>query len=109
MGLRRRRRRSHGGRRGRSRRRLQRVRPHRTHRAAAQAPRRVRQAGTMLRRQPTRIEMRLEDVDEFDRLLTQQKKDKERAGHDESKTDQPKDVAGRIGLRSHKRSESPEY
>ena len=64
----------------------------------------------MLRRQPTRIEMRLEDVDEFDRILVQQKKEK--AGHEESKKEVPlqrEDVASRIGFRPPSRSDSPEY
>ena len=63
---------------------------------------------SMLRRLPTRVEMRLEDVDEFDRCLNQQQ---QKTGHEETKTTAPApDVASRIGLRPvAERSESPAY
>lgn len=56
----------------------------------------------MLRRQPTRLEMKPEDIEDFDKYMAQHKQDK---GHEEKK-----DTAARIGLRPHaNRSESPEY
>ena len=57
----------------------------------------------MLRREPTRIEMKSEDLEEFDRFQAQQKKAaKEDAGAPESKQDDARKAAreGRIGLRS---------
>ena len=57
----------------------------------------------MLRREPTRIEMKSEDLEEFDRFQAQQKKAaKEEAGAPESKQDDARKAAreGRIGLRS---------
>ena len=56
----------------------------------------------MLRREPTRIEMKSEDLEEFDRFQAQQKKAaKEDAGAPESKQDDRKAAReGRIGLRS---------
>ena len=62
----------------------------------------------MLRREPTRIEMKSEDLEEFDRFQAQQKKAaKEDAGAPESKADDARKAAreGRIGLRS----DSPNY
>ena len=62
----------------------------------------------MLRREPTRIEMKSEDLEEFDRFQAQQKKAaKEEAGAPESKQDDARKAAreGRIGLRS----DSPNY
>jgi len=62
----------------------------------------------MLRREPTRIEMKSEDLEEFDRFQAQQKKAaKEDAGAPESKQDDARKAAreGRIGLRS----DSPNY
>ena len=61
----------------------------------------------MLRREPTRIEMKSEDLEEFDRFQAQQKKAaKEDAGAPESKQDDRKAAReGRIGLRS----DSPNY
>ena len=64
---------------------------------------------TMLRREPTRIEMKSEDLEEFDRFQAQQKKaaKAEDAGAPESKQDDARKAAreGRIGLRS----DSPNY
>ena len=57
----------------------------------------------MLRREPTRIEMKSEDLEEFDRFQAQQKKAaKEDAGAPESKQDDARKAAreDRIGLRS---------
>ena len=57
----------------------------------------------MLRREPTRIEMKSEDLEEFDRFQAQQKKAaKEDAGAPESKADDARKAAreDRIGLRS---------
>ena len=56
----------------------------------------------MLRREPTRIEMKSEDLEEFDRFQAQQKKAaKEEAGAPESKQDDRKAAReDRIGLRS---------
>ena len=63
----------------------------------------------MLRREPTRIEMKSEDLEEFDRFQAQQKKaaKAEEAGAPESKHDDARKAAreGRIGLRS----DSPNY
>ena len=64
----------------------------------------------MLRREPTRIEMKSEDLEEFDRFQAQQKKAakalEEDAGAPESKQDDRKAAReGRIGLRS----DSPTY
>ena len=63
----------------------------------------------MLRREPTRIEMKSEDLEEFDRFQAQQKKAAkaaEDAGAPESKQDDRKAAReGRIGLRS----DSPNY
>ena len=62
----------------------------------------------MLRREPTRIEMKSEDLEEFDRFQAQQKKaaKAEEAGAPESKQDDRKAAReGRIGLRS----DSPNY
>ena len=61
----------------------------------------------MLRREPTRIEMKSEDLEEFDRFQAQQKKAaKEDAGAPESKQDDRKAAReDRIGLRS----DSPNY
>ena len=55
----------------------------------------------MLRREPTRIEMKSEDLEEFDRFQAQQKKAaKEDAGAPESKQDDRKAAReDRIGLR----------
>ena len=56
----------------------------------------------MLRREPTRIEMKSEDLEEFDRFQAQQKKAaKEEAGAPESKADDARKAAreDRIGLR----------
>ena len=58
----------------------------------------------MLRREPTRIEMTSEDLEEFDRFQAQQKKaaKAEDAGAPESKQDDARKAAreDRIGLRS---------
>ena len=58
----------------------------------------------MLRREPTRIEMKSEDLEEFDRFQAQQKKaaKAEDAGAPESKQDDARKAAreDRIGLRS---------
>ena len=57
----------------------------------------------MLRREPTRIEMKSEDLEEFDRFQAQQKKaaKAEDAGAPESKQDDRKAAReDRIGLRS---------
>ena len=57
----------------------------------------------MLRREPTRIEMKSEDLEEFDRFQAQQKKAaKDDAGAPESKQDDARKAAreDRIGLRS---------
>ena len=58
----------------------------------------------MLRREPTRIEMKSEDLEEFDRFQAQQKKaaKAEEAGAPESKQDDARKAAreDRIGLRS---------
>ena len=59
----------------------------------------------MLRREPTRIEMKSEDLEEFDRFQAQQKKAAkaaEDAGAPESKQDDARKAAreDRIGLRS---------
>ena len=63
----------------------------------------------MLRREPMRIEMKSEDLEEFDRFQAQQKKaaKSEEAGAPESKQDDARKAAreGRIGLRS----DSPNY
>ena len=63
----------------------------------------------MLRREPTRIEMKSEDLEEFDRFQAQQKKaaKAEEAGAPESKQDDARKAAreDRIGLRS----DSPNY
>ena len=64
----------------------------------------------MLRREPTRIEMKSEDLEEFDRFQAQQKKAakalEEDSGAPESKQDDRKAAReGRIGLRS----DSPNY
>ena len=56
----------------------------------------------MLRREPTRIEMKSEDLEEFDRFQAQQKKAAKEEGAPESKTDDARKAAreDRIGLRS---------
>ena len=58
----------------------------------------------MLRREPTRIEMKSEDLEEFDRFQAQQKKaaKAEEAGAPEPKQDDARKAAreDRIGLRS---------
>ena len=57
----------------------------------------------MLRREPTRIEMKSEDLEEFDRFQAQKKAAKaEEAGAPESKQDDARKAAreDRIGLRS---------
>ena len=62
----------------------------------------------MLRREPTRIEMKSEDLEECDRFQAQQKKaaKAEEAGAPESKQDDRKAAReGRSGLRS----DSPNY
>ena len=61
----------------------------------------------MLRREPTRIEMKSEDLEEFDRFQAQQKKAAKEEGAPESKTDDARKAAreDRIGLRS----DSPNY
>ena len=62
----------------------------------------VSEITAMLRREPTRIEMKSEDLEEFDRFQAQQKKAaKEEAGAPESKQDDRKAAReDRIGLRS---------
>ena len=62
----------------------------------------------MLRREPSRIEMKSEDLEEFDRYQAQQKKAaKEEAGAPEAKQDDSRKAAreNRMGLRS----DSPTY
>ena len=81
----------------------------RTHRNGGKAgPPQSKRLTALLRREPTRIEMKSEDLEEFDRFQAQQKKAaKEEAGAPESKQDDARKAAreGRIGLRS----DSPNY
>ncbi len=78
-----------------------RSRPPQSKRFAAAA---VSEITAMLRREPTRIEMKSEDLEEFDRFQAQQKKaaKAEDAGAPESKQDDARKAAreDRIGLRS---------
>ncbi|KAJ1452695.1 hypothetical protein M885DRAFT_619671 [Pelagophyceae sp. CCMP2097] len=65
----------------------------------------------MLRREPTRIEMKPEDIEEFDQYAAQQKKLKEDQQGDAAPAGkQPQSTANRIGLaRNCPPSDSPEY